>query len=211
MINVEEANKVLKNFDPVERIKWVCSKIPQGIVTTTSGGRTSRILPDIIKKTLNLSIPTIFVDTGHYPDETCRFVDKMQKDGIDIRYHAPQMTPNKMGNVYGKLWEKSGEEFEKFLNIVKHQPLNRAFSELNPNLWIRGIMSFQSSERAKMPILEYKNGLYRLYPIIDWSEDQAIKYLEENKLPINNFHYDITKGSSGKKECRIGEEVGVEK
>lgn len=207
-INLRQANKILEKLSAQERIRWAVAKISKGVVSTTSGGRTSRILPNLIQQTLRRAIPTIFVDTGLYPQQTYQFLDKMEKDGIDIRYYSPKMSIKRLQALYGDLWKRKGAEFDRFLRVIKHEPLNRAFRQLNANLWIRGIMGFQTEERQRTPIFEYKNGLYRLHPIIDWSQKQAKQYLGKNNLAINPNHYDLTKGSCGKKECKIGEKSG---
>ncbi|MCF7916746.1 MAG: phosphoadenosine phosphosulfate reductase family protein [Candidatus Omnitrophica bacterium] len=207
-IDLTEANKILAKLSAQERIKRVVKKISEGVVSTTSGGRTSRILPNLIQQALGKSVPTIFVDTGLYPQQTYQFLDKMEKDGIDIRYYSPKMSIKRLQALYGDLWEREGAEFDYFLGVIKHEPLNRAFRQLNANLWIRGIMGFQTEERQRTSILEYKNGLYRLHPIVDWSQKQAKQYLEKSNLPVNHEHYDLTKGLCGKKECKIGEKSG---
>ncbi len=207
-INVRQANQILNELSATERIKWITSKISEGVVATTSGGKTSRILPSIIKDALGKTIPTIFIDTGFYPEETYQFLDQMQKDGIDIKYYNPKMSIKRIKALYGNLWEAKKEKFDQFLEIVKHEPLNRAFKQLKAHLWIRGIMGFQTKERQRMPIFEYKNGIYRLYPIVDWPRGKAEQHLQEKNLPVNLNHHDLTKGSCGKKECKIGERTG---
>lgn len=207
-IDLEQANEILERLSASERIKWMAGKISEGVVSTTSGGRTSRILPHLIQQTLGKPIPTIFVDTGLYLQQTYQFLAKMEKDGIDIRYYSPKMSIKRMQALYGNLWEREGAKFDYFLHVIKHEPLNRAFRQLKAKLWIRGIMGFQTTKRAKAPVLEYRNGLYRLHPIIDWRQAEARQYLEKNNLPVNSNHYDLTKGLCGKKECKIGEKSG---
>ncbi len=204
----KEINDILADLTPIERIKWVGKKFKSGIVATTSGGRTSRVIPALVQKALGGSVPTIFVDTGHYSKETYIFVDRMQSEGVDIRYYQASMSIKRMQALHGDLWLSKDKKFEKFLDITKHEPLNRAFRELGATVWVRGIMGFQTSERSKSHIFEYKNGLYRLHPIIDWTHKQAQNYIEENGLPVNPHHFDITKGLQGKLECKIGEKGG---
>lgn len=203
-IDVAKTNDILSGMSAVERIRWAHDNFGQGIVATTSGGRTSRLIPGIIKEALGFSVPTIFVDTGHYSKETYLFVDRMEAEGADIRYYQANMSRKRMEALHGNLWESEGKDFDRFLNITKHEPLSRAFHDLDASLWIRGIMGFQTSERAKTDIFEYRNGIYRLHPIVDWTHQEARQYLEENHLPVNDHHFDITKGPSGKLECKIG-------
>jgi phosphoadenosine phosphosulfate reductase len=208
MIDLEETNKYLITLSAADRIKWAYKRAPDKLVATTSGGRTSRILPHLIKEALGFSIPTIFIDTGHYPPETYKFIAQMHEDGVDIRSYGANMSPELMTAIYGELWNAQGQDYEIFLDIVKHGPLNRAFQELKPQFWIRGLMGFQTTERSKKLVLEYKNNLYQLHPMIDWSREQVNVYLRENNLPTNKCHYDITKGRDFKRECRIDDHCG---
>lgn len=132
----------------------------------------------------------------------------MIDDGIDIKSYGANMSPELMNSVYGQLWNAQGKDFEIFLDIVKHGPLNQAFQELKPKYWLRGLMGFQTTERSKRPVLEHKNNLYQLHPMIDWSLQHANAYLKENNLPINEGHYDITKGQDLKSECKIDDHCG---
>jgi phosphoadenosine phosphosulfate reductase len=208
MIDLERANEHLNTLTAAERIKWAHKHAPDKLVATTSGGRTSRILPHLVKEALGFSIPTIFIDTGHYPPETYKFIAQMHNDGIDIRTYGANMSPELMTAIYGELWNAQGKHYEIFLDIVKHGPLNQAFQELKPQFWIRGLMGFQTTERSKKLVLEYKNNLYQLHPMIDWSMEQVNVYLKEHNLPTNQCHFDVTKGKDFKKECRIDDHCG---
>ncbi|MHC4103584.1 MAG: phosphoadenosine phosphosulfate reductase domain-containing protein [Planctomycetota bacterium] len=207
-MDIEETNKHLNTLSAAERIKWAYERAPDKLVATTSGGRTSRILPNLIKEALGFSIPTIFIDTGHYPPQTYQFIAQMHDDGVDIRTYGANMSPELMNAIYGELWNAQGKDYEIFLDIVKHGPLNQAFQELKPQFWIRGLMGFQTTERSKKLVLEYKNNLYQLHPMIDWSRQQVNDYLKENNLPTNKCHYDITKGLNQKSECKIDDHCG---
>ncbi len=132
----------------------------------------------------------------------------MHDDGVDVRSYGANMSPELMNAIYGELWNAQGKDYEMFLDMVKHRPLNQAFQELKPRFWIRGLMGFQTTERSKKLVLEYKNNLYQLHPMIDWSRQQVNAYLKENNLPTNKCHYDITKGLNQKSECKIDDHCG---
>ena len=202
-------NQILKKMTPIERIQWANEKVSGNMITTTSGGKTSRIIPDLLNKALKEKIPTIFVDTGFYSKDTYNFVKKMKDAGVDIHCYGSNMSPWLIESMFGKIPKHGSEEFDAFLKIVKHDPLNNAFRKLKPKLWIRGIMHYQTNKRKDKDILEYKNNIYHLHPIIDWDQETALKYIRDNKLPINEKHYDMTKGKSQKFECNIGDHCGV--
>jgi phosphoadenosine phosphosulfate reductase len=132
----------------------------------------------------------------------------MIADGIDVRTYGANMSPELMAAIYGELWNAQGKDYEVFLDIVKHGPLNQAFKELKPKYWLRGLMGFQTTQRSKKQVLEYKNNLYQLHPMIDWTMEQVNSYLRDNNLPTNKCHFDLTKGRDLKKECKIDDHCG---
>ena len=201
--------KHLISCTAIERIQWAHHKAPEGLVATTSGGRTSRILPHLVQQALGRSIPTIFIDTGHYPPQTYKFVADMLADGIDIRFYGASMSPELMISVYGELWKNEGEDFDRFLNMVKHRPMNCAFEQLKPVIWLRGVMGHQT-EREKEQVLTYRNNLYQICPMVDWTEKQADDYIKEHHLPANDHHFDVTKGSTYNMRCKIEELCGLD-
>lgn len=207
-IDLDQANGILEGLCACERIRWAHSFARGRLVATTSGGRTSRILPHLVSGALGYSIPTIFVDTGHYPTETYQFIAEMYADGIDLRFYGASMSPELLKAVHGDLWNRDGMDFDLFLEMVKHRPLNQAFEDLKPRVWVRGIMGFQTEQRRRQQILEYRNGLYRLHPMLDWSRERMESYLNEHQIQINQGHYDVTKGPGFKNECKIGNRCG---
>jgi phosphoadenosine phosphosulfate reductase len=46
-------------------------------------------------------------------------------------------------------------------------------------------MYWQSNHREKLNIFEEKKGVIKFYPILDVSEEEALKVIEENNLPIH--------------------------
>ena len=88
---------------------------------------------------------------------------------------------------------------------IKHAPLNRAFAELQPKAWVRGIMQHETPERQAAQLVRYKNGIYQVHPILDWSRDTMLAYLSEHALPINEDHCDPDQRG----ECLIGDNCGV--
>ncbi|MBK5939808.1 hypothetical protein CCR96_11220 [Halochromatium roseum] len=99
--------------------------------------------------------------------------------------------------------------FSLVVRKIKHEPLNRAFAELKPNRWLRGIMRHATPERQRAAPEQFKNGLYQVHPILDWSKAQALAYLHRHGLPINTDHWDPTKGRDQRGECLIGDDCGL--
>ena len=67
-----------------------------------------------------------------------------------------------------------------FLN--KREPMDRALEELGANLWMAGLRKSQTSSRKNLPYIEEQNGIFKLYPILDWEDRTTYKYLPQNNL-----------------------------
>lgn len=56
---------------------------------------------------------------------------------------------------YGKLWEQGVEGIEKYNDINKVEPMNRALKELNVQTWFAGLRREQSGSRANLPCWQF--------------------------------------------------------
>lgn len=209
-LQLREKNEYLESlFSPQDRIVWACT-FCNGFpaVTSTSGGLTSRILPHLINDAMGYYLPTIFVDTGFYPIQTYLHINQMKKEKIPIHTYHPTLCNAEVIMRFGGVPEENTPLWDEFLRVVKHEPLQNAFDDLRPGLWIRGLMHWQTYERGQKNFLEFKENSFRLYPFLDWTSEQAMGYMVDNQLPFNFYHYDLTKGKSQKKECKIGDMCG---
>jgi 3'-phosphoadenosine 5'-phosphosulfate sulfotransferase (PAPS reductase)/FAD synthetase len=197
---VERMNEFLLDQNPFERIEWANTVSQGNFIVTTSGSRTSRIMPSLIKKTLGGYKPMVFIDTGFYPIETYKFIKKMHDDGIYIHCYGSKMSRDLIELMFNGIPEFGSERWGDFINIIKNKPLELALRELRPVVRLRGIMHWQTEERRQKKILEYKKNVYHFHPILEWTREDAERYIQENHLLVNEFHYDITKGQTPKNQ-----------
>lgn len=83
---------------------------------------------------------------------------------------------------YGKLWEQGVEGIEKYNDINKVEPMNRALKELNAQTWFAGLRREQSGSRANLPVLAIQRGVFKVLPIIDWDNRTIYQYLQKHGL-----------------------------
>jgi phosphoadenosine phosphosulfate reductase len=43
----------------------------------------------------------------------------------------------------------------------------------------------QSSSRSKTPVVQLRDGRYKVHPVIDWSERELYLYLKKHRLPYH--------------------------
>ena len=99
---------------------------------------------------------------------------------------APAWTPARLESVYGKLWENGVEGLDHYNRLMKVEPMERALNDLNVSTWFAGLRREQAKSRAERPVVEQrKDGRYKVYPLIDWTNRDIHRYLTEHELPYH--------------------------
>ena len=72
--------------------------------------------------------------------------------------------------------------------IRKVEPFKRAIAGYSA--WVTGVRREQSATRAQAVPTEWdgENGLYKVSPLLDWTEEQVWQYIRARKLPYNSLH-----------------------
>lgn len=78
--------------------------------------------------------------------------------------------------------EQGVEGIEKYNDINKVEPMNRALEELNAQTWFAGLRREQSGSRAHLPVLAIQRGVFKVLPIIDWDNRTVYQYLQKHGL-----------------------------
>lgn len=131
-------------------------------------------------------IPVILVDTGYLFPETYRFVDELtQRLKLNLKVYRSPLSPAWQEARWGKLWEQGLEGIERYNQINKVEPMNRALQELGVRAWISGLRRSQSSTRAHLDVLALQDGRLKVHPIIDWTDRDVYHYLKKNDLPYH--------------------------
>ena len=166
-------------------------------------------MPHLVASVIGPTFPLIFVDHGFYGRSTYQQVDYFRQQGYDLRIYRSQLTPSDVERHYSGWRDPASPFFSTVVSKIKHEPLNRAFADLKPTHWLRGIMRHETPERQLSEPIKFKNGMYQVHPILDWTKSQAFNYLRRHGLPINEHHWDPTKGRDQRGECLIGDYCGL--
>ena len=202
---LEETNSILSKMSSQERIMWARQEFGDSIIMTTSGGETSAILPHLVNSVLSTRPPIIFVDTGYYSDATLKMIHYLRSQDYNVQIYTPELRRTEIEKRYPRWW--TSDQFETVRTMIKHDPLNRAFSDHRPRIWLTGVMSYKTGKEPKM--FDFNNGLYMLRPLLDWTEKKAMDYLSNHDLPLNQNHQDITKSSGDSCDCGIHNSCGL--
>ncbi len=131
------------------------------------------------------------LDTGRLFPETYQLIDRTNMTyGINVEVFFPDCKEvQRMVREEGiNLFYNSIESRHRCCQIRKLEPLGRAFKGLKA--WVCGLRRSQSLTRKDMQLVEWdeKNNLFKINPLIDWSEQEVISFVKKNGVPYNVLH-----------------------
>lgn len=175
-------NGKLEHLTAQERVSWALENLPGEFVLSSSFGIQAAVCLHLVSRQ-RPDIPVILTDTGYLFPETYQFIDTLTEQlQLNLQvFRAPQ-SPAWQEARYGKLWEQGVEGIERYNDLNKVEPMNRALETLGAQTWFAGLRREQSGSRAQLPVLAIQRGVFKLLPIIDWDNRQIYHYLTQNGL-----------------------------
>lgn len=184
-VDLDVINQSLAGASAETTLRWTRDTFGDAVVMTSSFGAESALMLHLVKQTLP-NIRVVFVDTGYLFPETYRFVEELRERlDLDIRTYSSSMTTARQEALFGKLYEGDAQQQRAYLQMNKVEPLDRALRELAPKAWIAGLRRHQTEFRKHLQPVELKDGIYKVHPILDWSEEDAYAYMRRNDLPFH--------------------------
>ncbi|XES83492.1 phosphoadenosine phosphosulfate reductase [Franconibacter pulveris] len=177
-----ETNARLETLSAEERVRWALEHLPGEFVLSSSFGIQAAVCLHLVTRE-RPDIPVILTDTGYLFPETYRFIDELtEKLNLNLKIYRAEQSPAWQEARYGKLWEQGVEGIEKYNEINKVEPMNRALNALNAQTWFAGLRREQSGSRANLPVLGVQRGVFKILPIIDWDNRTVYQYLQKHGL-----------------------------
>ncbi|ATM84680.1 MULTISPECIES: phosphoadenylyl-sulfate reductase [Yersinia] len=175
-------NNELEALSAQARVSWALDNLPGEFVLSSSFGIQAAVCLHLVTRQ-RPDIPVILTDTGYLFPETYQFIDALTEQlQLNLQvFRAPQ-SPAWQEARYGKLWEQGVEGIERYNELNKVEPMNRALDTLGAQTWFAGLRREQSGSRAQLPVLAVQRGVFKLLPIIDWDNRQVYQYLTQNGL-----------------------------
>jgi 3'-phosphoadenosine 5'-phosphosulfate sulfotransferase (PAPS reductase)/FAD synthetase len=142
---------------PLERIRDPYARFGGQVILTTSGGETSAAMPHLVAAAIgSRDFPLVFVDHGFYTSATYPMIDYFRDAGSCLKVYRSELTPGEIERDYSGWCDPRSPLFATVVRKIKHAPLNRAFAELQPKAWLRGIMRHETPERQAAQLVQYK-------------------------------------------------------
>lgn len=190
-ITYENWNDNIKVFenqpDYLDVLKWAYDTYKDDIVYACSFGAEGIVLIDLIHK-VNKKAKIKFLDTGLHFAETYELFDLVKKryPSLAIEMVKPKISLQEQSKWYGdELWKHNPN---LCCHMRKVAPLQEALSDVTA--WISGLRREQSPTRSNTQYVnkDTKFRKVKICPLIHWTWNDIMTYIELNNLPYNPLH-----------------------
>lgn len=190
LYDVQALNESISSFDALQLLQWSSVHFSGKVTFATSFGAEDQVITHLIAVN-KLPVKIFTLDTGRLFPETYDLIEKTQaryKIRLNICFpdagEVEEMTSTKGINLF----YHSIENRKHCCTVRKTNPLRKALK--GNELWITGLRREQAVTRTALRKLEIDslNGLLKLNPLIDWSEEQVWTFIRENKVAYNTLH-----------------------
>ena len=200
-LNLEEINKKLKDKSPIEIISWAISFAKNPLITTNFRPYEVAILKAVTE--VQKDIKVIWCDTGYNTLQTYKHAEEIiKKLNLNIHLYTPKQTVAHRNVVLG-VPSIENPKHTLFTEQVKLEPFARAMKEHQPDVWFTNLRKGQTAFRNSIDVVsQSKDGIVKVSPFYNWTDEQLDTYLVEQKLPNEFVYFDPTKVESNR-ECGL--------
>ena len=181
----------LESFSLVDALRTICEGYQPGeVVFSSSLGQEDQVLTDAIFRN-QLPVRVFSIDTGRLFNDTYELLERTTaryKQPIEVFFpNSSDVEAYVRQNGINGFYE-SVDNRKACCHVRKVIPLNRALK--GAKVWITGLRAEQSGNRKDMPMVEWlaDRELYKVNPLIHWSYDQMMSYINEFNVPYNRLH-----------------------
>jgi phosphoadenosine phosphosulfate reductase len=183
--SIDDINQQFDRSSAAEIVKWAANTFGDGLAMSTSFGIHSAVMLHMVTQILP-EVPVIWVDTGYLPASTYVFAEDLtQRLNLNLKVYQSPLSPARMEALYGRLWAQDVESFNRYDQIRKVEPMQRALQELGVTAWIAGLRSNQTDHRKTLTPVSLQGNVYKVLPILNWSSKAVYDYLMANDLPYH--------------------------
>ena len=185
-VDLAALNAELRSLGARDRVERAAQLLPEVRILSSSFGAQAAVSLHLVARAIP-GIPVVLIDTGYLFPETYRFVDELTaRLGLDLRVYRPADSPATLEARHGKLWEQGAAGIERYNQLHKVEPMQRALAELRVGTWFAGLRRLQSPSRAAIePVHRIGPSRYKVHPIFDWTDRDVYDYLKRHDLPYH--------------------------
>lgn len=200
-LDLDKINKELEDKTPQEVVEWAISIAKSPVVTTNFRPYEAAILK--ITSAVKKDLKVIWCDTGYNTPNTYKHADEVIKAlDLNVKLYVPKQTTAHRDVVLG-IPSIEDPKHAEFTEQVKLEPFKRAMTEHKPDVWFTNLRKGQTAFRDSISIVSQdKNGVIKVSPFYNWTDEELDAFLEENNLPNEFKYFDPTKQLENR-ECGL--------
>jgi phosphoadenosine phosphosulfate reductase len=184
--DVAEINQQFADADATQVVQWASDTFGEGLVMSTSFGIQSAVMLHLVTRIIP-DIPVIWIDTGYLPATTYIFAEQLtERLKLKLKVYQSPISPARMEALYGRLWAQNDvESLNRYDQIRKVEPMQRALEELKATAWLAGLRSNQTDHRKTLNFVSAQGNIYKVLPILNWTSKGIYEYLQAYDLPYH--------------------------
>jgi phosphoadenosine phosphosulfate reductase len=189
-LNISDLEARIQSLSAAEGLGLISELFPGKVVFSTSLGQEDQVISQLIASQ-NLQIQIFSLDTGRLFPETLDLLSRTEakyKTWIKVYYPTTSSVENLVSTIGINGFYESVENRKSCCFVRKVEPLKRALA--GNEIWITGLRAEQSANRSEMKRIEWDeaNQIIKYNPLMDWTFDQMIAYINQHKIPYNPLH-----------------------
>lgn len=188
--NMQDLERRLDQLTAKEALALIADLFSGKVVFSTSLGQEDQVITQLIASQ-NLPIQIFSLDTGRLFPETLELLARTEskyQTRIKVFYPERESVEHLVAEQGINGFYESVENRKSCCFVRKVEPLKRALA--GNEVWVTGLRAEQSANRSDMKRIEWDeaNQILKFNPLLDWTFEQMISYIEENKIPYNPLH-----------------------
>jgi len=189
-MTTEELRAGLDGQSPEAVLQRTWETFGEGLVFATSLAAEDQVITEMIARN-RWPIPLVTLDTGRlFPETYDLLAETERRYGLKIQVFFPdrQAVEAMVAEAGVNLFRDSVEARKRCCRVRKLEPLKRALAPYRA--WICGLRREQSVTRVGVRVVEddAANGLVKINPLADWTEQQVWGTIAARQIPYNPLH-----------------------
>lgn len=188
--NLHSLSDKIESLSPAKGLGFLSDLFPGKVVFSTSLGQEDQVITQLIAEN-NIPVHIFSLDTGRLFPDTLDLIARTEskyKTRIQVLYPERLSVENLVETIGINGFYDSVENRKSCCHVRKVEPLKRALA--GNSIWVTGLRAEQSANRSSMRKIEWDeaNQIIKYNPLLDWTYDQMIEYIQENNIPYNPLH-----------------------
>jgi phosphoadenosine phosphosulfate reductase len=210
-LDIAALNITFQGLDFQERIRRLYDYVPVNRVLFTSSFGTKSVVMLTLVSRANAAQKVHMLNTGYHFPETVAYKETLaQLTGLEVVEVHPDPERHRKTRE-GEMWKSQPGRCCHYNKVLPLKAVKKQH-----RVWMSGVHSYQTMNRAAMEIFEEIDGLIHFHPLIDMEEGEFLYLRDRNQLPRHPLEA-LGYGSIGCTHCtrpgqgRAGRWAGTDK